>query len=364
MLRFVSTSARAGLVATLILAYSAPAVQAAEQAGVVYQGRQGPGVGKHIVLVSGDEEYRSEEMLPQLAKILAQHHGFKCTVLFAIDPADGTINPDKNDNIPGLEALDSADLLIQFIRWRNLPDEQLRHFADYFESGKPMIGIRTGTHPFKIDRPDSKYKHFTYNSTEWDGGVGRQVFGETWKSHHGKHKYESQRGVIAPGMEGHPIARGIGRNSLWGPTDVYGVTLPLPGDSQPIVLGQVLEGMFPDDQPVEGPQNDPLMPIAWTKTYTGKAGKTARVFTSTMGSADDLESEGYRRLLVNATYWCLGLENWINPTASVALVGDYQPTPFGATPRDRSKSDGAPYKSGQFRRGVKPADLAVEGLTP
>src|SRR5437879_13124588 len=86
---------------------------------LVIAGGDGSGQGKHLVLISGDEEYRSEEMLPQLAKILARHHGFKCTVLFAIDPADGTINPNRNDNIPGLEALDSADLMVLFTRFRD-----------------------------------------------------------------------------------------------------------------------------------------------------------------------------------------------------------------------------------------------------
>ena len=76
---------------------------------VEYPGGDGPGAGKHVVLVSGDEEYRSEEGLPQLGKILSVRHGFRCTVLFAIDPATGEINPDVNDNIPGLEALDDAD---------------------------------------------------------------------------------------------------------------------------------------------------------------------------------------------------------------------------------------------------------------
>src|SRR3989475_10227882 len=92
---------------------------------VVFDGSDGPGKGKHIVLVSGDEEYRSEEALPQLGKILAKHHGFKCTVLFAIDPKDRTINPNIS-NIPGLEALKSADLLIVFLRFRHLPDEQMK----------------------------------------------------------------------------------------------------------------------------------------------------------------------------------------------------------------------------------------------
>src|SRR4051794_14072119 len=109
----------------------------AEDPWVVYQGGDGPGKGKHIVLVSGDEEYRSEEALPQLGKILAKHHGFKCTVLFAIDPKDGTINPNVKNNIPGLEALKTADLMIIATRMRDLPDEQMKHVVDYVESGKP-----------------------------------------------------------------------------------------------------------------------------------------------------------------------------------------------------------------------------------
>ena len=46
----------------------------ADDRWVVYQGGQGPGQGKHIVLISGDEEYRSEEGLPMLGKILAVRH--------------------------------------------------------------------------------------------------------------------------------------------------------------------------------------------------------------------------------------------------------------------------------------------------
>src|SRR5207249_2354615 len=115
---------------------------------VVYDGTNGPGKGKHIVLVSGDEEYRSEEALPQLGKILAKRHGFKCTVLFAINPKDGTIDPNRNDNIPGLKALRNADLAIFFLRFRNLPDDQMKEVVDYVESGRPIIGLRTATHSF------------------------------------------------------------------------------------------------------------------------------------------------------------------------------------------------------------------------
>ncbi|HVE39456.1 MAG TPA: hypothetical protein VNM14_06170, partial [Planctomycetota bacterium] len=111
-----------------------------QDAGVVYPGGEGPGKGKHLVFVTGEESYRSEESMPAMAKILSKHHGFKCTVLFAIDPKDGTINPMVKDNIPGLEALESADLMVAFLRWRELPDDQMKRLIDYTESGKPIVG--------------------------------------------------------------------------------------------------------------------------------------------------------------------------------------------------------------------------------
>jgi hypothetical protein len=166
----------------LSLVLAAPA----QAAGVEFKGKTGPGQGQRVVLVSGDEEYRSEETLVQLAKILAEHHGFDCKVLFAIDKNDGTINPNQTDNIPGLEALRDADLMILFTRFRNLPDEQMRHVVEYVEAGKPIIGLRTATHAFN-PAPESKYADYGWTSKKWDGGFGRQVLGETWINHHGKH---------------------------------------------------------------------------------------------------------------------------------------------------------------------------------
>jgi type 1 glutamine amidotransferase len=311
---------------------------------LVIAGGHGPGQGQRIVLISGDEEYRSEEALPQLAKILAQHHGFHCTVLFAIDRKDGTINPNQRDNIPGLETLDSADLMIIFTRFRDLPDEQMKHIVDYVDAGKPIVGLRTATHAFAI-KPGRTYARYSWNSKEWDGGFGRQILGETWINHHGQHGKQSTRGVVVKERVDHPILRGLEGLAIWGPTDVYEVRLPLPGDSQPLVLGQVLTGMRPTDPPVAGKPNDPMMPIAWVKTYTSEQGKTGRVFTTTMGAAQDLESEGLRWLLVNACYWALGMEAKAPREPKVDLVGEYRPTPFGFN---------------GFKRGVRPSELAIK----
>ncbi len=328
----------------LALASAVPAADSAEKQWLELNGGDGPGKGKHIVFISGDEEYRSEEALPQLSKILATHHGFKCTVLFALNP-DGTINPDRNDNIPGLEALKTADLMVIFTRFRNLPDEQMKHVVDYLETGKPVIGLRTATHAFQLK--GGTYRQFTWNSKEpdWDGGFGRRVLGETWINHHGGHGKEGTRGIFAKGEEDHPILRGIKNGDIFGTTDVYGVRLPLPGDSKPLVLGEVTETLKPDSKAVEGKKNDPMMPVAWTKTYSIAEGKTGRVFTTTLGASQDLASEGTRRLLINACYWALGMEKQIPEKSKVDVVGTFAPTPF---------------RGGGYTKGVKPADLAKD----
>jgi hypothetical protein len=312
----------------------------AQEQWVVYDGFKGPGQGKHIVFVTGDEEYRSEEALPVMAKILAVRHGFKCTVLFAIDKKTGQINPDVLDNISGLEALETADLMVLFTRMRALPDEQMKYIIDYTNSGRPIVGVRTATHAFRYGKDtDSAYFKYGRGTGDFKGGYGRQVLGETWVAHYGDHGSESTRGIIAEGMKDHPIVRGC--EDIWGPTDVYEVGT-LAGDSKPVIMGRVLDGMKPDSPP----NNDKeMMPVAWIKTYTGEKGKAARVFTTTMGAAPDFESEGLRRLFVNACYWCLGMENQIPGRAKVDLVGKFKPTFFGF---------------GDFKKGLKPADYRID----
>lgn len=327
----------------LALVLCIAAVGNAGAAGVTFEGASGPGAGKHIVFVTGDEEYRSEEGMPQMAKILAVHHGFTCTVLFSINRESGEIDPETLDNIPGLDVLEDADLMVLFTRFRELPDAQMKHIIDYTNSGKPIIALRTATHPFNyIKNPESPYAKYTWNNpdADWKGGYGRQVLGETWVNHYGHHGVESTRGEIVPSMKDHPIVQGC--EDIWGPTDVYGIT-ELTGDSQPLVRGIVLTGMNPDDPPHEA--KTVKHPIAWIKTYTGASGRKSRVFTTTMGASEDLRSAGLRRLLVNAAYWAVGLEDAIPPKSKVAIVGEYEPTPFGF---------------GAHKRGLKPGDLALE----
>lgn len=306
---------------------------------VVYEGKSGPGNGRHIVFLAGDEEYRSEECLPMLAKILAVRHGFKCTVLFTVNPADGTIDPNNSTNLPGIETLADADMLVMLLRFRELPDEKMKYFADYLNSGKPILGMRTSTHAFSYQRnTNSVYAKFDWRSTQWPGGFGQQVLGDTWINHHGDHGKESTRGIINEARKDHPILRGVA--DIWGPTDVYALA-HLPANAEVLVYGQVLEGMSPTSKPLAGKKNDPMMPVVWLRDYTGERGKTSRIIATTMGAAPDFQSEDLRRLVVNACYWATGLADKIPPKNNADTVGDYKPTWFG---------------SNKYQHGVKPPD--------
>ncbi len=322
---------------SLLLAWLACAPLLAQDQWVEYRGGKGPGRGKHIVFVVGDQEYRCEESMPQLARILAARHGFRTTVLLPINRATGEIDPMTMDNVPGLELLDKADLMVIFTRFLELPDAQMKHIIDYTNSGKPIVGLRTATHAFNYrTRKDSAYAKYSYNSRDPQGGWGRWVLGETWINHYGAHEKESTRGLIAEGMANHPILRGV--SGIWGPSDVYGLTA-LPEDAQPLVMGQVLSGMSPDDPPNPSKK---LVPVAWTRTFTGSGGKPARVFATTMGHAGDLQNEGVRRMLVNACYWALRMESKIPARSNVDIVGTYAPNPIHMK---------------RHKPGLKPADL-------
>jgi hypothetical protein len=209
-------------------------------------------------------------------------------------------------------------------RFRQLPDDKMRHFVDYLNSGKPIIALRTSTHAFDYSKnKQSQFAKYDWQSKEWPGGFGKQVLGETWIAHHGAHKKEATRGVVEPSAKNHPILQGV--EEIFGDTDVY--TANPPPDAEIIVRGQVLTGMNRTDSPVEGKKNEPMQPVVWTRNYTNEAGKTNRTLTTTMGSSTDLQDEGLRRMLVNSCYWLLELK--IPAKANVEYVGNYAPTMYG-----------------------------------
>ncbi len=318
---------------------------------ITYEPGEGAGRGKHIVFVCGEWEYRCEESLPMLAKILAKRHGFRTTVLFSTNKNSGVVDPNVKDNIPGLSLLKNADMMVVFAMDLELPDEQMKHFVEFLETGKPVFGIRCTLLSFRYNRnKESPYTHFDFRRK---GGYAPALFGESWKGHYGRHGKESTRGLRSGLNEKHPVLRGV--HDVWGPTDVYRVT-KLPADATVLMYGQVLTGMNPDDPPN---RQKAVMPMVWTreiKRDTGRAGtsgsagarrtgKVSRVVVSTIGASQDMESEDLRRLYVNAVYWAVGLESKIPARADVSCVGgDWKASPFGR---------------GKFHKGLMPRDFAI-----
>jgi hypothetical protein len=326
--------------AASLMILSQVAATADEPAWVAYPGGAGPGQGKHVVLIAGDEEYRSEEGLPLLGKILSQRHGFACTVLFSVSP-DGVIDPNAGTSLSNPAALDTADAIVMLLRFRKWPDETMKRFDDAIRRGVPVIALRTSTHAFQLPAT-SQFKD--YNS------FGKRVLGEQWVSHWGAHKAEATRGVIEAANAGDPILRGV--TDVFGDSDVYEAAPP--ADARILLRGQVLKGMQPTDSPAtyakkraDGttqPVNEPMMPIAWTREVPNAAGKTNKIFCTTMGAATDLASESLRRLVVNGVFWGVGLE--VPAKADVSPVGTFEPVPYGFN---------------GFRKNVKPSAHRLEG---
>lgn len=325
---------------------AAEGVSAAPAPTITYEAAAGPGGSRHLVFLTGDEEYRGEEGLPMLAKILSQRHGFRCTVLFALDP-DGTINPDANARVGGIEALDTADGIVMMLRFRQWPDAAMKPFAEAIARGVPVIALRTSTHAFRFPaNSPSGYARFNH--------FGREVLGENWVSHWGPNRKGATRGVVEPGAEHDPILRGV--RDVFGDSGVY-ETHPV-ADAKILLRGAVLKGMSPTDEPdtyrkkrhADGQEqgvNDPMMPIAWTRIHANPGGRPNRVFCTTLGAATDLANEGLRRMVVNAVFWAFELE--IPENTDVRFVDPYEP---------------AAYAFKGYRRGLTPADHALGKKLP
>ena len=293
-----------------------------EKYRVVYKGGKGPGVEKNIVFIASDHEYRSEESLPELAKILAKHYGFTCTVIFALDD-EGNILP-GGSNLHGLEVLDKADLMVLFTRFADFPDEEMQHFDNYLKRGGPIVALRTSTHAFNVkNHPNWQHYDYRYDGPKkaWKNGFGEYVLGETWVSHYGTNHKQSSRLIIEQSQQGNPILRGV--KDMWVQSGAYTAD-PTEG-SVILAKDQPLNGMTPDS-PADA--SKPPSPVAWTRTYQIENGKPGRTFTTTHGASEDLLNEGFRRMLINAAFWAMGMENKIKANNDVSFVGPYQPTTF------------------------------------
>lgn len=255
----------------------------------------------HLVFVTGDEEYRSEESMPMLARILKRDYGFDVSVCYAVNE-EGFIDPNVLDNIEGLEQLEDADMMVLFTRFRVLPDSQAHHILKFAESGKPMAGFRTTTHAF-LYKDDEQREHL---NNDWPA----RVFGQQWITHHGHFDDGDApltRVEVAQQMQSHPILQGVtGFDAYSWLYHVDGGQWKLQGDSEVLLNGTSLQSNHAnagrlDEYPLTNP-------VAWTKTYTGTSGVPARVFFTTLGHPYDFKDTSMRKLALNGILWALGHE--------------------------------------------------------
>lgn len=284
---------------------------------LVFEARSDARNVPHVVLIAGDEEYRTEESMPMLGKILSQKHGFKCTVVFALGP-DGAdyIDAGNQQGLRGLEALDTADLMLVGTRFREPSADQAKHITAFLNAGKPVIGIRTATHAFKGAGDFGGLKY---------GEFGRKILGEQWVAHHGRHKSEGCRAVIVQEKKSHPILNSV--KDIFAPSDVYTVKNLTDAD-EVLMLGAVTKTLDPASANVEGEKNEPMQPLAWLHTYQTPDGKgEGQSFCTTAGASVDFVSEDLRRLVVNAVFFLTDKD--VPAKADVDFVDPFYPSFFG-----------------------------------
>lgn len=236
--------------------------------------------GKHIVFVCGDHEYSGEHTLPVIAAALEKDYGFRCTVVKSM--------PDQNgeEDIPGLEALSSADLAVFYLRWRRLPAGQVELIDRYVKSGRPVFGYRTSSHSFRY--PDghplvawNAWGSEAFGTPPGWGGDGHTHFG-----------HDSTTDVrVAPGAVRFPMTKGITPTfhvRSW----LYRV-LPKwpPPDAHIILQGTAVNPNKPAEE----------NPVAWT--WKNRHG--GRAFYTSLGHPEDFRVVSVQRLTVNAIQWCL-----------------------------------------------------------
>lgn len=235
-----------------------------------------------VVFVTGDHEYGGEQTLPLIAAELEKNYGMRTKVLKA--------SPDQNGekDIPGLEALKDADLAVFFLRWRQLPNDQLKHIDDYLKSGKPVMGFRTTTHAFNFPATDERkpwnaFGEFAFGSPPgWGGAAKHTHYGHT----------STTDVTVIPEQAKHPILTGVDpafHASSW----LYHVMPNYPAKGATLLL--MGKSVKPERPAIDNP-------VAWTwKNEWG-----GKVFFTTLGHPEDFQVESFQRLVVNAIHWELG----------------------------------------------------------
>lgn len=238
---------------------------------------------RRILMLIGEDEYRTNETLPEFAHSELEPAGFQVQIVHSA--------PDDLHRFPGLtEALPAADLLLVSVRRRTPSTAELDAVRAHIAAGKPVVGIRTASHAFSLrNNQPPPAGHASW--LDFDP----RVLGGNYVGHHGHGPKTAV--AVAPGAATHPLLAGIDVSKLVGNGSLYRV-MPLEPSSTPLLTGTV------PDHPSE--------PVAWT--HTPRLGGS-RVFYTSFGHIDDFQNAEFRKLLLNGICWAL--ENAAPPVASL-----------------------------------------------
>ncbi len=92
-----------------------------------------------ILFVGAEDAYKSRLWIPEFA-LARLGKEYQSQFSFSSEARFGSL--------PGLNMLDSADLLVLSLRRRGVPTEEMKMLKEYIRKGKPVLAIRTATHGF------------------------------------------------------------------------------------------------------------------------------------------------------------------------------------------------------------------------
>ncbi len=301
-----------------------------------------------VLFLTGDDEYRSEESMPVLAKMLRRDFGYRVDVGFSLDEK-GFVNPMAANSLTKMKKLKEADLVVMFLRFRRPDDKNFQYFLDYLDEGKPIVAFRTSTHAFRFANGAGKNEWgYQLDPNQIHSNAGgekiRELLGQSWIVHHG-HFDDGRKPLTQVKFQDskHPILTGVEPFQAFSWLyHVQGGGDTLGGNPHIILNGRALRSNKEDRgqldrYPIENP-------IAWTKTYDAKGGKKGKVFTTTLGHPYDFKDPNMRRLAIQGILWALGNEDQI-PTEGVntKIPGTYEPNNSG-------------FGESKFKQGMKPKD--------
>ena len=227
-------------------------------------------VRPHLVMLIAEDEYLTEQTLPEFA---VSHLGreFRVTTVFGSDQ--------ERHSLPGIAAVTDADVLLVSIRRRVLPDADMKLIREFVKSGKPVIGIRTASHAFSLGADRNPPEGFA----DWPK-FDADVFGGNYHGHHGN-KLKS----MVTAMGDHAILKGVSKKKAVRQGGSLYMTSPLKERTTVLTTGLV------DGQSRE--------PVTWT-FFRADGGRS---FYSSMGHVDDFENAEFTRLLYNGICWAAGV---------------------------------------------------------